>query len=697
MTTPYDRVNLMNPAPRYCFCRADQPPWPARPDDRYCGLCGRELLAALPRAPLLTPGPPSLLAAYLRLAAPPAPAWTGRLSFQLVGLDGAAPEVRWQPLTTPPLQVTASWLSGSKLEMEVGLEAVAPPPGEALGQARLVLVLNGRPFLFGVRAFAVPTGRGRAWLTSRPGEPPEGPVMVVYRDARRARTYLEFDAGPGVPVQWESIQCDHPAVTVTLLHPDQAQVPARAEVCWNPARLRGEMREEAVFQLEVLGLPPVTLKQHFHWRLRRPFRCQPPVLVVDALDVDTPETRMVRLTNEEREPLTLRAVESQANWVACSLPDGQSLCVPSGQSTTVAVHLLPQEIGPAAPPHETTVSLHISRRGRQSYTVRVEAVRGPRRLDGPLLLDPGPPRVVLARWEPRGRRVVYLPCSGDGGLAPEALGVTSDDYGEAVYGRRPAHAVLRYLVAAALTRLRMQDRVEAPSVRLCRHPWVPVDFQAPGVAVHDWEALVLQHCGAGGPTRPVPFRLDAFEAYVADGPGRAAPLLGLAERHLSVGAGLMRWVARRFAESLWVRGARIPQALPAVAGGAEPPPGFLWMRLACEDLLRDYRWGPAYAWRQLLAAWQARLAAGPDPFSLRDAHQQVVRRTADYVQQVCMAVVRRGAAEGAARLVVVGPLSRGRRFQDVLRSLLTSAGFESESAPAPWAEWLAPPADGPGG
>src|SRR4051812_17548623 len=103
---------------RLCNCRSGQLPWVARPDDRFCAQCGRELLAVLPLAPLLATGPPPVLAAYLTPDS--SRELTGRLTLQLVGAGDTLPRVRMRPLVEPAPQVRSARLLGfATLQLEL--------------------------------------------------------------------------------------------------------------------------------------------------------------------------------------------------------------------------------------------------------------------------------------------------------------------------------------------------------------------------------------------------------------------------------------------------------------------------------------------------------------------------------------------------------------------------------------------------
>ncbi|MCC6421344.1 MAG: hypothetical protein IT429_24155 [Gemmataceae bacterium] len=669
--------------PRYCFCAPDQPPWPARPDDRYCALCGRELLAVVPHTPLLGAGSPPLVVAYLHASES---FCAGTFTLDLTGLVGAAPGVHWEPLPGPTLDLLDHRLV-SPTALELSLWSDATPEPNA-GCALLTVTLHGRRFPFEVRAYVVTEPRCRTRLSLGGKDEPSGSLLVIGRDLGRTTTYLEFEPGPGVPAAWGEIHCDHPAVAVTPLYPRKAQAPALAEVRWDPAWLRadGEV-EEILFRVRPRALPETVFRQRVCRRLRRPLRFQPAVLAIDSLAEDAPETRLVRLTNEDTRPVVIREAVPQVPWIpGVELSPATPLRLLPGESATLLLSLHFQERTHVPPPYEGTIGLALAGRAGLTYPVRVEAVRPPQRLAGPLLIDPGPPRVVLANWEASCRRVAYLPSSGDGGIAPEDLGLSRRDYAEAVYGVRPAAPVLRFLVAAARTRCRLRDRLEVGAVRLCRQPWVPVDFAADGVEVSDPHG----HAPAG--TRVV--RFDVWNSYLCAGPGsEPVPLLLPGEAAPAPGSGALRWLGQRYAEALRTRRRAVPVEIEAAARGADLPPHALWMRLACEALALDYRWGPAYAWRRLLCAWRAEMPdLGPPPFTPVVAHLHLTICAADYARQVGAALLRQGLAEAAGGVAIVGPLLHGRLFADVLRSMLGSGGLGAACVAASWAEWFAPPA-----
>src|SRR5262249_17505094 len=126
----------------------------------------------------------------------------------------------------------------------------------------------------------------------------------------------ELDAGAGVPVALDEVSCDHPAVRVELLHADRARAPAVALARWDPGPLRADGEtEEVSFRLRARALPEVVFTQRVCLRMRRPLQFQPATLAIDSLTEDTPEARLVRITNQDSRPVVIRAVTPEAPWV----------------------------------------------------------------------------------------------------------------------------------------------------------------------------------------------------------------------------------------------------------------------------------------------------------------------------------------------------------------------------------------------
>src|SRR5262249_38606722 len=102
--------------------------------------------------------------------------------------------------------------------------------------------------------------------------------------------------------------------------------------------------------------------------------------------------------------------------------------------------------------------------------VRVETVQRARQLPGPLLLDPGPPRVIAAYHDADGQ-LVYARATGDGGVDPVELGLDAEEYARVVYGDGNETLLLRLLRVAA-ARVRRWVRVRARRMLVCGHLWM---------------------------------------------------------------------------------------------------------------------------------------------------------------------------------------------------------------------------------
>jgi hypothetical protein len=477
--------------------------------------------------------------------------------------------------------------------------------------------------------------------------------------------------GAGIPVQWESLTCNHPAATPHPLQTDRAAPVARARVRWHPGRLNRDAEgEDLLFRLSLRGLPVREFGQRVGWRRRQPLLCEPPGLVVPLLVGERPVVHEVRLTNVDPQPLLLQGIEPSVPWVKEAEP--APLRLQPGQSTNVRLEVQPAALNGAPPPHQGGVAFCFAGRGRQPYTVRVDAVRRLRRLTGPLLIDPGPPRIVLGQVDSQTGQVVYLPCSGDAGLEPARLGLVPGEYALAVYEQEGARSLCHDLIGRALQRVREWEQLEAREVLVCRQPWLAKVLPPASRFACDWQRLCLRW-GVAGDSRPRQvwlIRLDAWETSVwADGDGGAETIAP----GPSLGSSLAGWLGQQYG---------------LVDAPRHAPAG--WVRLAIEELLHDYRWGAAHAWRRLLATWQEHV---PPPrrraFPLQDADAHLrwclaaqVRRLAELAWGLA---ARRGAGPA---WVWVSPLFGSRSVVDLLRSNLRSFGVEPVSLTPVWVEWL---------
>jgi hypothetical protein len=655
----------MNELPRSCCCWSGQASWRLRPEDRFCGQCGRRLVTAQARAPVLAPGTPEVIALYLRAATAPG-YHAGTLLFQLAGLRDDLPNVSWKPLAGNDLRLLTPRLrSPTLLEVPFQLEAGASLAPGGCGCGQLAVRFRGERFKFLVHAFVIEGLEGKVWTGSEPGERQPGTDLVIYRGAEPGATFLEFELGAGIPVQWESLTCDHLAVTLHPLQAERAAPVARARVGWHPGRLRRDgQTEDLLFRLSLRGLPVHDFHQRVGWRRRQPLLCEPAGLVVPLLVGERPAVHEVRLTNVDPQQLVLERIESGVPWVT-GTEQPEPLCLGPGQGTCVQLAVDPAALNGDTAPHFGVLAFCFAGRGRQPFTVRVDAVRRLRALSGPLLLDPGPPRIVLGRVDLETGQVVYLRCSGDGGLEPAQLGITPEEYGRAVYEQQGARAVCRDLIARALERVREWEQLEAREVLVCCQPWVAKVLPPGSNFAHTWQRLCLKWGPAGRNAPACLVRLDAWEASVLSEKESLDP-------GPSLGASVAGWLGKQY------RLGDSPRQAP-----------FPWVRLAVEELLHDYRWGAAYAWRRLLAAWRERV---PDPrraFNLREADAHLRRcvlaqagRLADLAKELA---TRRGDNPVC---VWVSPLFASQPVVHLVRSRTRSVGVEPVCLAPAWVEWL---------
>jgi hypothetical protein len=508
----------------------------------------------LPLAPLLAAGPPPVLAAYLGSAAADPAALpcilTGRLTLQLVGVGAALPRVRLQALAGPALRLRAARLAGfATLQLELETSAPAVSPATAFGRTLVTLEVHGQTFPLEVQAFRPPPTAEHVTLHLEDGGEPRDGTLWLERGGRRVRSRLVYTSPEGVPVQWQHLECRHPAVRVEVPAEGIAAARAEALVTWDPALVRPD-GEEVPFQLRLRGLP---------------------------------------------------------RWV-----HRQLVCA-------------------TAPP---------LRQHDQRLDVRPEALE--RQWDGPLLIDPGPPRIVLGYWDRSRREVIYPERGGDAGLEPEELGLAPDEYAAAVHGRGLALPLLRSLVAAARARC-CAGLPDTAEVWLCGRPWVPPRPELAGVEVYHWRRVGL---AAGEPHLSLPpdtpvMSLEAWECRVA-AERLPIPTLGVA----------------------------IVQSLSGASDAGEitsEPPG--WLQLACESVFVDYSWGADYAWRRLQQTCARHLAA------LRVSSQadEQLKRAAVEAFTVLLQFLEPLAQGGAAQLVL-SPLFGNREVVKLAQTVAAGCG-----------------------
>jgi hypothetical protein len=666
----------------YCLCWSGQGRWPVRRDDRFCSLCGERCASVLPRGPVVEPGPPATLAAYLR--AEPGGGLAGSLAFSLGGLYADEPRVRWHT------QEGGGWLVAQKVpaadSLLLRLQArgdLSTPTGP-LGRAHLEIELCADVFVFDVQLFAL-GAEPTAWMRVRDDQL-DGYDLVVYRETDRGYTTLYAELS-GVPVQWEHVRCDHPAASVVLLDADRAVPVARARIFWEPSLLSRDVPGEVVpFHVKLRDLDEFRHDQQLWWRRRRPLHCQPVALTVPLLTRGQNETWLVRFTNTDLEPLRLQTLSASVPWVAPAACAGVPVVLQPGQAETVLLRLVPEQINGVEGPHTGQVTFGLGDRGQQVFEVCVETVRSPRVLSGPLLVDPGPPRVVVAYPDPDGAGLVYLR-GGSAGLEPGQLGADEAEYLAAVYDGQPTEHVLARLTAGALEHARRWGPLHACRVRLCRQPWLARQPDLPDVELTDWAALCL--AGADLPEDVPLIRIDAWAAYfVAPSAGGPPHVRRTSDRTSAIGAAILDCLLHQ-----WQRlaGQRLSRADAdhlcwAHTDWAQPPEP--WVLAACEALLGDYAWGPDYAWRRLLETVRDRLpSARRLPFDVAGADRDFTQAVRDYTRRVCRTLGQVLPAPPRACALVSALFARAELVAAVEAKEL-AVDTEVLAVPARWLSWL---------
>jgi hypothetical protein len=633
----------MDPTASCCYCWLGKAAWPLARDDRFCGLCGQRLASVVPRAPVLWA--PSGLPVLIVYLAEEAGQLAGCLRFQVGGrVGGLTPG--WESLGDRRSWVSR-WERPASDAVVLHVQAPAPAPGRSgeVGRARVALRLPADRFDFEVRLYALGALRPHAWL-SRPDGNGAGRVAtdwVLYRDAPDCVLSLRCELGEGIPVQLESVDCRHEAVTLRGGGEPAGPV-SQTEVHCDVSRLRRDAtHDEVPFRLHLRGLGPVEIEPRILWRQRQPLRCSPVALTVPALTAGLEMNHAVQLTNADSLDLLVERVEASAPWLEPLPGDGRPFLLRPGESRQLLLRLR-AAAGHAPGPCRGALTFHFKGLGQQAYDVCVERVQVPRRLAGALLVDPGPPRVVIAYPDPDGGELTYLPGVGTIGLAPEALGLKPDDYARAVYRPGDTGRLVARLVQAACAQALTRGPVSAGEVRLLGRAWLPERLDVPGVRRVDPLALCRRVVTEQGrPADTLVLLLEAWCVWSLPPPTPDRPSPPVRSRGLAqtLGAGVVRCLLRQ------LRRPGQPKALAlaheahfawAEAAVQEVPPHALWLQGACETLLADYAWGPDHAWDALFAAVQKRLpsarrcafdraTAGADFNRELDRHLQLLART----------------------------------------------------------------------
>jgi hypothetical protein len=371
---------------------------------------------------------------------------------------------------------------------------------------------------------------------------------------------------------------------------------------------------------------------------------------------------------------------------------GLPLLLPPDGHVVMKLLLRPGELTGVEPPYVCDLKLELEGRGTQSYSVSVEDVRWPLPIDYPLVVDPGPPRVVLAYAHTDEERTVYVQGSGDRGIDSERLGLTIQEYGDAAYRGRGAADVVARLVKGARAHLRSQDSSPGRRVAVCGQPWLQAARGA-DVDVFDWVQLCRRHAHPVAAADGIVVRVDAWAAwFVAPPGGNGGPAVSRSnDLSKSVGALAARALLRQAAVD---RGRRDFDLLAWFAGeAARPvagamPPTTDWLLLAVEMLLRDFLWGAAYAWDNLLQAVRDRV---PEfcrvRFDAREADREFSEGLMHYARRVCSAASRLVPGGDARLCIAVSPLFVREDFFNAVRCEGKKMGLAILPAVPRWAEW----------
>jgi hypothetical protein len=684
----------MDPTTSCCFCWLGAAAWPLAGDDRFCSLCGQRLASVEPCAPVLaTPSGVPAVIAYLEEE--DAGELAGCLEFRLGGRVEYLTPV-WEPEASSASSVS-HWERPSHDALVLRVRAPAPASrasGE-LGRARLELRLPADRFTFEVRLYALGALRPHAWLSRADanghgnGNGTAETNWVLFRDAADCVLSLRCELGEGIPVQLERVDCRHQAVTLRPT-PEPASLVSQTEVHWDVSRLRRDAAHDQVpFRLHLRGLGPVEIEPRILWRQRKPLRCNPAALTVPVLTAGQDQEHLVQVTNADFPDLLIERVESSAPWVEAAPGEHPSFLLRPGESRNLVLRLRGGEAG-GPPPYRAAVTFHFRGLGKQTYDVCAERVRIPRRLAGPLLIDPGPPRVVVAYHDPDSGELTYLPGAGTIGLAPEALGLTAEEYGRAVHRPGQAGPVLARLVRAAYAQALSRGPVSAGEVRLVGRPWGGAAADLPGVRRVDGLALcrrVVTDLGRPADTRVL--LLEAWGVWFVPPPppGEWRPQVqrsrGVTQ---TLGAGVVRCLLRQLRRHRPHRERPWPdeaQFAWAETSALEVPAEALWLQSACETLLADYAWGADHAWDALLGAVQERLTAA------RRCPLDRATAVADFDRELDRHLQLLGRTVGERPRVFLSPLFAQAEVAQRLQAGEALRGLPVALQPPRWLEWAA--------
>ncbi len=667
-----------------CFCWLATAVWTLAPDDRFCSLCGQRLASVVPRGPVLgTASGTSVLILYMQERKPGE--LSGCLEFQLGSrAEHLAPT--WKPGGEPD-SFLDRWERPASDALVLHVKAVSPGPNVcgAIGRAQLEFALSADRFVFEVRLYALGRLSPRAWLSRRDGAS-EGIHWVLYRDAQNGVLLLRGELGEHIPVQIEHVDCRHEAVTISPPAETAAFV-SETVTHWDVSRLRRDVEEDrAPFRVQLKGLPPVEIEPRIFWRLRPADAVPYPAsLTVPLLGSAVDQEHPVLLTNVDYLDLHIRAIESSAGWIEPVFRTDRPLFLRAGESTRVTLRLRAGTLD-AGGPHVGSVTFHFKNRGKQTYHVRVERVRIPHCLARPLLIDPGPPRIVVAYHDPDSGELTYLPACGTIGLAPAALGLPEGDYLRALYRGERKEALLGALVRAVRTQATDRGSIIAGDIWLVGRPWVPEALALPGVRRIDALNLCRRHLTRENGS-PVSQRLQLLEAWAVwsvppPAPGDVHPFppqgRGVGS---TLGVGVARCLLRQLRQCRGLNRGDEGQLAWIESGAGAVPDSALWLQHACECLLADCAWGPAHAWDALLATLVAHLP------SARACNFDRARGIADFYGELNGHLRLLAQATGQRPCALFSPLFSKEVLARTVQSsdIVCNAPFSFHSPT--WLEW----------
>ena len=671
-----------------CYCWSGRARWLARDDDRFCSLCGTERARITPVGPVNQLPSGTVLLLYLSSAEANSKL-TGRLAFFLAKQPERPPRVRWKSsdVTTVRL-IDSHHAAPGALLLSFEADARVVTGAEYLGRSRLQVALDGEVYAFEVDQYSVTRGSGSAWLSLDDGNGSPGSTLLINRGAARGWTYLKFRSGRQTPVAWEAVHCDHPAVTVKLPEEPVAGTVATAVVEWDTARLKQVGEDQATFRLVPRGLPEHVHTQPVSWRPLRLVSFEPSLLRIPYLFSCRRDVRTIQLACAVQQKLYLLEVSSDAVWATARIAGGVPRWVSPGESVQVELGLLTDTIGQSIPPYHATVTFRFDNCGTQDFQVVVDDVRQTPSLDVPLIIDPGPPRIVLAHAT--GDLLVYLNGVGESGVEPSRLGVPLDAYNAAVSGGKNSAEVCERLIASARA---LDYRLGSPLGRpivVCRQPWLSGKALS-GVAAYDWTEL-CRHATSENETFGMVVRLDAWAARfvslqsderslpqsvrttdLLDTAGSAA-IRCLIEQLLGDPTGMRRWFDSHDRTSAT---ARFPSAAK-------------WLIHATNALLSDFRWGPVYAWETFLESLHERLPqTRPMAFNIAWADKRFGELLREYCSRILRLAFQRLLSRQDSRCLLISPLFLREDISTAVQCEGRALGMTVRTKVPEWIEWTA--------